>query len=69
MRRPVDQRIPLVRGARARGKLRKRVARPDAYWYLRITLVRGYESPRAARAGAVPPGRRNLILRFVELLI
>jgi hypothetical protein len=34
------QRIPLVRGTRARGKLRKRVTRRDAYSYWRITLVR-----------------------------
>jgi hypothetical protein len=43
------QRIPLVRGTRARGKLRKRVTHQDAYSYWRITLplVRGDESPRA----------------------
>jgi hypothetical protein len=41
------QRIPLVRGTRARGKLRKRVTRQDAYWYWRITLVWSDESPRA----------------------
>jgi hypothetical protein len=42
------QRIPLVRGTRTRGKLRKRVTRQDAYSYWPITLVRGDESLRAA---------------------
>jgi hypothetical protein len=61
MRRPAScvdllayQRIPLVRGTCARGKLRKRVTRQDAYWYWPITLVRGDESPRAPAAASLP---------------
>ena len=48
------QRIPLVRGTRARGKLCKRVTRLDAYWYWRITLVWGDESPRPTAGRGAP---------------